>query len=389
MDLSKFGKDFANKKSMNLTGLAITSEQLKAKKEQKEASTIFDIELTHIKADPNQPRKDFDEEQILELSQDIELHGLIQPIVVRKAGDEDYFIVAGERRFRAYQLLGKTTIRAIIADKNWQENEIGYIQVSENLKRADLKFYELANFIISRIEKGEKQSEIADKLGIQRSETTRYLCWKDAPEEVRAQKEKFVSIRPFSDFIKIYKEHPTEALEYLSSIEKTITRSDIERFKKSLEEPAQDNEPLPTPDNEFTSFDESNSTSEESFNQDDANTEDSPFEDFDNRNSFQQSYNNATEQSESIEDNFGSSTDDDVQSESTSKESFEIPEDTQVAEYFKFPVIEGWIDDNTPVTLLYKRKPSAEGYVICLERDGNEIEVAAVQFIFGRIVEAK
>ena len=246
MDLSKFGKDFANKKSMNLTGLAITSEQLKAKKEQKEASTIFDIELTHIKADPNQPRKDFDEEQILELSQDIELHGLIQPIVVRKAGDEDYFIVAGERRFRAYQLLGKTTIRAIIADKNWQENDIGYIQVSENLKRADLKFYELADFIISRIEKGEKQSEIADKLGIQRSEITRYLCWKDAPEEVRAQKEKFVSIRPFSDFIKIYKEHPTDALEYLSSIEKTITRSDIERFKKSLEEPAQDNETLPT-----------------------------------------------------------------------------------------------------------------------------------------------
>ena len=163
MDLSKFGKDFANKKSMNLTGLAITSEQLKAKKEQKEASTIFDIELTHIKADPNQPRKDFDEEQILELSQDIELHGLIQPIVVRKAGDEDFFIVAGERRFRAYQLLGKTTIRAIIADKNWQENDIGYIQVSENLKRADLKFYELADFIISRIEKGEKQIEVADK----------------------------------------------------------------------------------------------------------------------------------------------------------------------------------------------------------------------------------
>src|SRR5574344_1754974 len=153
MDLSKFGKDFANKKSMNLTGLAITSEQLKAKKEQKEASTIFDIELTHIKADPNQPRKDFDEEQILELSQDIELHGLIQPIVVRKAGDEDYFIVAGERRFRAYQLLGKTTIRAIIADKNWQENDIGYIQVSENLKRADLKFYEEVLLLIFEIRK--------------------------------------------------------------------------------------------------------------------------------------------------------------------------------------------------------------------------------------------
>ena len=389
MDLSKFGKDFANKKSMNLTGLAITSEQLKAKKEQKEASTIFDIELTHIKADPNQPRKDFDEEQILELSQDIELHGLIQPIVVRKAGDEDYFIVAGERRFRAYQLLGKTTIRAIIADKNWQENDIGYIQVSENLKRADLKFYELADFIISRIEKGEKQTEIADKLGIQRSEITRYLVWQDVPEDIKNQKEKFGSIRPFSDFMKVYKEHPQESLEYLSTVEKALSRTDIERFKKSLEEPAQDNESLPSSDNEFTSFDESISTSEESFTQDNANTEDSPFEDFDNSNSSQQSYNNAPEQSESIEDNFESSIDDDAQSESTSKESFEIPEDTQVAEYFKFPVIEGWIDDNTPVTLLYKRKPSAEGYVICLDREGNEIEVEAVQFIFGRIVEAK
>ena len=189
--------------------------------------------------------------------------------------------------------------------------------------------------------------------------------------------------------MRIYKEHPTEALEYLSSIEKTITRSDIERFKKSLEEPAQDNAPLPSPDNEFTSFDESNSTSEQSFTQDDANTEDSPFDDFDNSNSNQESYNNATEQSESIEDSFESTIDDDAQSESTSKESFEIPEDTQVAEYFKFPVIEGWIDDNTPVTLLYKRKPSAEGYVICLDREGNEIEVEAVQFIFGRIVEAK
>ena len=389
MDLSKFGKDFANKKSMNLTGLAITSEQLKAKKEQKEAYTIFDIELTHIKADPNQPRKDFDEEQILELSQDIELHGLIQPIVVRKAGDEDYFIVAGERRFRAYQLLGKTTIRAIIADKNWQENDIGYIQVSENLKRADLKFYELADFIISRIDKGEKQSEIADKLGIQRSEITRYLVWQDVPEDIKNQKEKFGSIRPFSDFMKIYKEHPQESLEFLSTVEKVLSRTDIERFKKSLEEPAQDNESLPSSDNEFTSFDESISTSEESFTQDNANTEDSPFEDFDNSNSSQQSYNNAPEQSESIEDNFESSIDDDAQSESTSKESFEIPEDTQVAEYFKFPVIEGWIDDNKPVTLLYKRKPSAEGYVICLDRDGNEIEVEAVQFIFGRIVEAK
>ena len=138
MDLSKFGKDFANKKSMNLTGLAITSEQLKAKKEQKEASTIFDIELTHIKADPNQPRKDFDEEQILELSQDIELHGLIQPIVVRKAGDEDFFIVAGERRFRAYQLLGKTTIRAIIADKNCANKLLD----KKKLDKIDIKYYD-------------------------------------------------------------------------------------------------------------------------------------------------------------------------------------------------------------------------------------------------------
>ena len=207
--VSKYGLYLPNRSELQKLVNNILEQD--TKKEEKEASTIFDIDLTHIKADLNHPRKDFDEEQILQLSQDIELHGLIQPIVVRKAGDEDYFIVAGERRFRAYQLLGKDTIRAIIADKNWQEKDIGYIQVSENLKRADLKFYELADFIICRIELGEKQAEIADKLGIQRSEITRYLFWKDAPEEVRNQKEKFVSIRPFSDFMKIYKEHPTDA----------------------------------------------------------------------------------------------------------------------------------------------------------------------------------
>ena len=88
--------------------------------------------------------------------------------------------------------------------------------------------------------------------------------------------------------MKIYKEHPQESLEFLSTVEKALSRTDIERFKKSLEEPAQDNESLPSSDNEFTSFDESNSTSEQSFTQDDANTEDSPFEDFDNSNSKQQ-----------------------------------------------------------------------------------------------------
>jgi ParB family chromosome partitioning protein len=96
---------------------------------------IVEVNLSEIHPNPDQPRKTFDEEKLRELAHSIERQGLIQPIIVKKldASEEGYLLVAGERRFRAHQLLDKTTIPAIITQGNPDE-----IALIENIQREDL-----------------------------------------------------------------------------------------------------------------------------------------------------------------------------------------------------------------------------------------------------------
>jgi ParB family transcriptional regulator, chromosome partitioning protein len=99
-----------------------------------EMPRIVEIELTKLRPNPDQPRKVFNEETIKELASSIEQHGLIQPISVIPVPESDGFvIVAGERRYRAHQHLGKTTITAIITKGNSDE-----IALIENIQREDL-----------------------------------------------------------------------------------------------------------------------------------------------------------------------------------------------------------------------------------------------------------
>ncbi|HRW67444.1 ParB/RepB/Spo0J family partition protein [Candidatus Competibacter phosphatis] len=96
---------------------------------------IVEVNLSEIHPNPDQPRKTFDEEKLRELAHSIERQGLIQPITLKKrdASEGGYLLVAGERRFRAHQLLEKTTIPAIITQGNPDE-----ISLIENIQREDL-----------------------------------------------------------------------------------------------------------------------------------------------------------------------------------------------------------------------------------------------------------
>lgn len=103
---------------------------------------VAQIEIDRIKPNPFQPRKNFSDEALRELSQSIERHGLIQPIIVIKKGD-DFTLIAGERRLRASKLLGFSKIKAIVAnigDKNLRE-----LALIENIQRENLSPIELAN----------------------------------------------------------------------------------------------------------------------------------------------------------------------------------------------------------------------------------------------------
>lgn len=124
---------------------------------------VLNIEVSKVVANPNQPRKMFDEDALKELADSIKQHGVIQPIVVTLKGDK-YMIIAGERRFRANQMVGNKTIPAII--KSYTDRQIKEISIIENLQREDLNPIETAKAIKDlMMQYNITQEEVADRIG--------------------------------------------------------------------------------------------------------------------------------------------------------------------------------------------------------------------------------
>lgn len=105
-------------------------------------SGVRKLDVSLIKANPNQPRKIFDEEKLTELSESIKEHGLLQPIVVIENEDGTFTLVAGERRLRAHKLAKIEQIKAIIIDA--EELKLRELALIENIQRDDLNIIELA-----------------------------------------------------------------------------------------------------------------------------------------------------------------------------------------------------------------------------------------------------
>ena len=114
----------------------------KAELSEGNSDMVKDIDLDLIVENPYQPRKNFDETALRELSESIKRHGLIQPIIVIEK-DGGYMLIAGERRFRATKLLGESKIKAIVADIESQS--LRELALIENIQREDLNPIELAN----------------------------------------------------------------------------------------------------------------------------------------------------------------------------------------------------------------------------------------------------
>ncbi len=145
---------------------------------------VTEIEISSIFANPNQPRKIFDEEALKELADSIEKHGVIMPIIVNKSGDR-YMIIAGERRFRASKIAGLSKVPVIV--KNYTDRQIKEISLIENLQREDLNPIEAATAMRSLMnDYGLTQEDLADRIGKSRpaiANTLRLLSL--APEVVK------------------------------------------------------------------------------------------------------------------------------------------------------------------------------------------------------------
>ena len=138
------------------------------------SSSINEVALNSIHANPNQPRREFDEEALQELADSIKEIGIIQPITLRDMGDETYTIIAGERRWRASNLAGLTTIPAYIRtvdDENMME-----MALVENIQREDLNSLEIALAYQHLMEQyGLTQERLSEKVGKNRATVTNYL----------------------------------------------------------------------------------------------------------------------------------------------------------------------------------------------------------------------
>jgi ParB family chromosome partitioning protein len=125
--------------------------------------TLSEILLTQIVPNPRQPRREFDEASVKELAESIRSEGLLQPVVVRKTKD-GFELIAGERRFRAFKLLGQKTITARLLEASDASSAV--LALVENLQRADLNPIDEALGIASLMRDFSlTQESVADRLG--------------------------------------------------------------------------------------------------------------------------------------------------------------------------------------------------------------------------------
>jgi ParB family chromosome partitioning protein len=148
-----------------------------------EKGRIIEIPLSQISPNPDQPRLHFDQEEIEGLSASIKSVGLIQPIIVRKSGQQ-FYIVAGERRYRATKLAGLNAVKAIVIEANEEENFS--LALIENVQRQNLDPIEEAKayrMLINRFKL--KQNDVAQRVGKGRESIANALRILSLPEEIQ------------------------------------------------------------------------------------------------------------------------------------------------------------------------------------------------------------
>lgn len=145
---------------------------------------IWSIPLSEIHPNPNQPRRNFAADELAELAQSIKEHGILQPILVAEKPDGGYEIIAGERRWRAAEPAGLSTIPAIVKEMAAQDQvEVSLI---ENIQRADLNPVEEA-FAYRRLmeEYGLTQQQVGEKVGKSRPSIANAVRLLELPDEIQ------------------------------------------------------------------------------------------------------------------------------------------------------------------------------------------------------------
>jgi len=132
------------------------------------------VPIDQIKPNEEQPRTEFDEEKLQELTQSIKVHGILQPVTVYRAADGQYRLIAGERRWRAARLAGLTEVPALV--RSIEQHELLQLALIENIQREDLNAIEVSKAFHSlATQHGLSHEQIAERTGKDRSTVTNFI----------------------------------------------------------------------------------------------------------------------------------------------------------------------------------------------------------------------
>ncbi|MDX3970371.1 ParB/RepB/Spo0J family partition protein [Bradyrhizobium sp. USDA 4011] len=188
------------------------------------------VAIDCIDEDPDQPRRNFSEPELEELSQSIAGHGVLQPIVLRRSNEDGRYVIAmGARRYRAAQRAGLREMPAFIQDVALPDR---YAQMIENIQRDDLRAAEIARFIADRLDAGDTQAEISRKLGKPRDWVSRYASVQSMPEFLRARLEGS-SIRALYELYQAWRTHPDE-IERLCATQDSFTDAQARQLARDV-----------------------------------------------------------------------------------------------------------------------------------------------------------
>ena len=205
--------------------------------------SVNEVDINKIHANPNQPRKNFDQDALNELAASIKTHGVIQPIVVNK--DQDgYLIIAGERRWRASKLAGLDTIPCIV--KNYTERQIKEISIIENLQREDLNPIEAARAIKQLMDEYNfTQEVVADRICLSRPNMANTLRLLSLSPEVIALVEQNRLSAGHARCLVVISDARAQLKFALAACDGKITVRDLEKLVKQYLNPPKTKENKP------------------------------------------------------------------------------------------------------------------------------------------------
>ena len=235
----KYGASSHNALGRGLDAL-ISTDEVKTQG----SSTINEIPISQIEANPNPPRRDFDQEALQELAQSIKEIGIVSPITLRQISENRFQIIAGERRWRASQIVGLQAIPAYIRTTN--DENVMEMALVENIQREDLNAIEIALAYQHLLENtGMTQEKVAERVGKSRTAVTNHLRLLKLPAQVQmALQKKEIDMGHARALLAI--DSPSQQLRVFRDIQKNgYSVRQVETLVKKINEGEEDGEKRP------------------------------------------------------------------------------------------------------------------------------------------------